>query len=42
MATNPFYTKEQALSILEERFKGLDWQPPADQQKMRDIIRKAR
>ena len=42
MATNPFYTKEQALSILEERFKGLDWQPPADQQKMRDIIREVR
>lgn len=39
MATNPFYTKEQALSILEERFKGLDWQNPADQQKMRNIIR---
>jgi hypothetical protein len=42
MATNPFYTKEQALSILEERFKGLDWQPPAEQQKMRDIIREVR
>ena len=42
MATNPFYTKEQALSILEERFKGLDWQPPAEQQKIRDIIREVR
>lgn len=42
MATNPFYTKEQALSILEERFKGLGWQTPADQQKMRDIIREVR
>ena len=42
MATNPFYTKEQALSILAERFKGLDWQPPAEQQKMRDIIREVR
>lgn len=42
MATNPFYTKEQALSILEERFKGLDWQTPAEQQKMRDIIREVR
>ena len=39
MVTNEFCSKEDALSILGEKFKVLDWRNHDDQQKMRNIIR---